>query len=82
MHTIVIVDRIGDRSKIDRMAKEIEGIVLRMSDSDWVLALSSHLKKIFNSNRVGLPTQIDDSEALERYVADFMRDLDISNLLE
>lgn len=45
--TIIIVDKIGSRSRIVDMAKEIEGHIIQMSGTYWVHDLASTIKKTF-----------------------------------
>ena len=82
MNTIIIVDRIGDRSGIVQMAQKIEGKILRMSDRNWVLSLSDNLKEVFESESIGLPSNIKTNTQLNKQIKQFMDHLDIANLLE
>ncbi len=64
MHTFIIVDRIGDRSRIVEMAEEIGGTILQMSASYWPRELGERLEQVvngFESPFRGLP----DSEMRE-----------------
>lgn len=46
--TFVIVDRIGDRSKIVEQAKKIEGVIIQMSFTRWPQQLANELRQKFN----------------------------------
>ena len=48
--TIIIVDRIGERSRIETMAKKIDGIIIQMSMSYWPKQLAKILKEKTNHN--------------------------------
>lgn len=45
--TIIIVDKIGSRSRIVEMAKDIDGHIIQMSGTYWVHDLASTIKKAF-----------------------------------
>lgn len=45
MHTIIIVDRIGSKSRIVEMAKAIDGSIVQMSMSYWVKEIAQILKE-------------------------------------
>jgi len=81
METIVIVDRIGERSKIHEMANKIDGTVYPMSDPLWVVRLSDRLKSIFKSEKIGLPFDIREREELEQHTSSFVNGLDLAPLL-
>lgn len=44
MHTFIIVDRIGARSRIPELAAEIEGTIIQMSANNWVQTLGERLE--------------------------------------
>lgn len=46
--TFVIVDRIGDRSKIVEQAKKIDAVIIQMSHTLWPQQLANELKQRFN----------------------------------
>lgn len=81
MDTIIIVDRIGDRSRIDNMALGIQGSVLRMCDSDWVINLSKKIKFIFNDDTLGLPNNVTNQHEFSLYLKEFIHSFDISKLI-
>lgn len=47
MATIIIVDRIGEKSNIERLAKRIDGKIVQMSMAYWPKVVAQHLNKIF-----------------------------------
>lgn len=47
METIIIIDRIGDRSRIVELAREIGATILQMSSSLWAQDLDNVLSKLF-----------------------------------
>lgn len=46
MHTIIIVDRIGDRSKIEMLAKRVGGTILQMSMAYWPVEVARELYNV------------------------------------
>lgn len=48
MSTIILVDRIGERSRIVDMAKNIDGTIIQMSMSNWVKEVATVLKQKAN----------------------------------
>ena len=47
MATVIIVDRVGKKSKVIEQANEIGGTVIQMSSSLWVKTLDRHLHRLF-----------------------------------
>lgn len=79
MSTIVIVDTIGDRSKIRELAEDIEGVIVCMSDRDWVLQLSALI-----SDRLCIVNplaHVNTYEELEVYLRDKMKDINLEELI-
>lgn len=79
MSTIVIVDRIGDRSKITTLAKVIEGQILQMSDSAWVIKLASLISQRFNT--VNLLENIKSPTELEDWLRYKIKDVNLEELI-
>lgn len=76
--TIVLVDTIGDRSRIREQAKEIDGTIIQMSMSYWVKELAQVMKiKLKYEHEI---TEMDDDKALE-YVSEKMKSMDLSKFL-
>jgi hypothetical protein len=48
MHTFIIVDRIGPRSRIRDLAREIDGTILQMSASFWPRELGEQLEDVIS----------------------------------
>jgi hypothetical protein len=65
--TIIIVDKIGKKSNIEELAKEINGKIIQMSASYWPLALAKVLR-----DETGFKAEILSVPANE--VAEYLRD--------
>lgn len=78
MKTIVIVDRIGDRSRITDMAKEINGSIVQMSMSYWVKEVAKILSDSLGYNHaiVGM-----NNEQSTSYIKDEMLGIDLRKFL-
>lgn len=79
MSTIVLVDRIGDRSRIQEMAKLIEGEIVQMSMSYWVKEVAQLLY-----NRIGLETDflaINNEESL-KLITQKMRSVNLHQFID
>ncbi len=48
--TIILVDRIGENSRIERLAKEIKGTIIQMSSNYWPQQVAKVLKKTIGLN--------------------------------
>lgn len=81
MDTIILVDSIGDRSNVDELAKKIKGKILRMSDSRWVLSMSDELKKVFESDEIGLPNNLRETREVHKYLKANINEIDFNSLL-
>lgn len=69
MTTIILVDRIGDRSRITQMAREIDGEIVQMSMAFWV----KEVARVLNE-RIGFEhrlLELSNDESLE-YIRDAM----------
>ena len=57
--TIILVDRIGEKSRIDDLAKKIDAKIIQMSRSYWPKTLAIYLNKTtgFNHRLVSMPTE-------------------------
>jgi hypothetical protein len=42
--TFIIVDRVGKKSKIEKLARDVDGVIIQMSDPLWVRILGSELE--------------------------------------
>jgi hypothetical protein len=69
MHTFIIVDRIGARSRIVELAKEIDGTILQMSASYWPRELGAKLAEVidgFESPLAGMSDSEVHAQLAER----------------
>lgn len=76
--TFVIVDRIGDRSKIIDQAKNIGGVIIQMSLSQWPQELASELNKKHGFTHKIL--KMDPAEA-DAFVREQVKSQDISRFV-
>lgn len=61
MTTLIVVDRIGQRSRIAKMAKKINGRIVQMSMSFWVKEVAEILKEAVGFNHDILDMSDEDS---------------------
>lgn len=79
MSTIVIVDTIGDGSKIRSLAEKIEGAIVCMSDRDWVLQLSKLISNKLNT--VDPLAHLGTYEELEVYLRHKIKGINLEELI-
>ncbi|HRD80150.1 MAG TPA: CfrBI family restriction endonuclease [Saprospiraceae bacterium] len=75
MSTVIIVDRIGEGSRIVALAKNIDGEIVQMSMNHWVLEIARILHK-----RIGFKhdlLKMTDEETI-RYIQDKMSQIEIN----
>jgi hypothetical protein len=63
MATIILVDRIGEKSRIERLARELNGTIIQMSASYWPRQIAEELHRVFGFEHelIGMPyNQMDD----------------------
>ncbi len=60
MATIIIVDRIGQKSNIERLAKRIDGTIIQMSMAYWPKIVAQHLQKVFGMRHKLLDVSEDE----------------------
>jgi len=78
LSTIIIVDRIGDRSRIVDMAKSIDGEIVQMSMTYWVKDICEILKnKMRFKHKI---QQLSGTQAL-KYIERKMRDIDLKEFI-
>lgn len=67
MNTVILVDRIGESSRIVRMAREYNNYVVQMSEKDWMKQMAQIM-----ANEMGKPSPtLDmDTERLHHYIED------------
>ncbi|ECY2969541.1 restriction endonuclease, partial [Salmonella enterica subsp. enterica serovar Heidelberg] len=73
--TMVIVDVIGDRSRIVNMAEEIDGKVVAMSDPYWVAKVSSYI-----SSKLNVDDLLEDKPQLkdiQSFISDALENVDL-----
>lgn len=78
MTTIVLVDRIGERSRISEMAKNIDGHIVQMSMAHWTREVARILdEKLHFKHPI---VQMDDRDSL-RYIKDNMKNVDLREIM-
>lgn len=78
MTTIVLVDTIGARSRISDMAREINGFIVQMSMSNWVIEVCKILNDEFGFDHELLNFNVEES--LE-FVQKEINKIDLSNFI-
>lgn len=75
MSTIILVDRIGEKSRIVEMAKNIDGTIIQMSMSNWVKEVAFVLKETtkFKSEILLVP-----DESLKNYIEKKMQEINLN----
>ncbi|HET7115371.1 MAG TPA: CfrBI family restriction endonuclease [Hanamia sp.] len=74
MSTIVIVDRIGGKSRISELAKRINGTIIQMSMNYWVKEVCMILKETIGFKHKIM--KLSDAESIE-YIKDEMKNIDL-----
>lgn len=72
MSTIIIVDRIGERSRITRLASEVNGYIVQMSMSHWVKEVCAILNKVLGHEHEILKIDAID---LESYIREKVKEI-------
>ena len=78
MATIILVDRIGTNSKIERMAKEVQGTIIQMSAGYWPKQVAQVLNKTLGFKHDS--TRMNDSE-IEKYLQNAMRKVPLEQFI-
>lgn len=78
MSTIVIVDRIGDKSRISELAQMINGTIIQMSMSFWVRKVCLVLKETLGFRHELL--RLSDDESL-KYIKSRIQKINLSHFL-
>ncbi len=52
-----------------------------MSDSRWVLSMSDELKKVFESDEIGLPNNLRETREVHKYLKANINEIDFNSLL-
>ena len=78
MATIILVDRIGTNSRIERMAKEVQGTIIQMSAGYWPKQVAQVLNKTLGFKHD--LTRMNDSE-IEKYLQNAMRKVPLEQFI-
>ncbi|OQX76388.1 MAG: hypothetical protein B6D64_09980 [Bacteroidetes bacterium 4484_276] len=78
MSTIILVDRIGEGSRITNLAKNIEGNIIQMSMTYWVKEICEILNKTTNFKH---PILKMDNEKSIGYIKDRMKKINLNNFV-
>ncbi|MDW7664540.1 MAG: CfrBI family restriction endonuclease [Nitrosomonadaceae bacterium] len=78
MSTFIIVDRIGVRSRLQELAKNINGTVVQMSMSYWPKEVAQNLSKIGDFSHA--LTSINDSE-IDEFLTEAIKEVPLKDLL-
>jgi len=79
MATFIIVDRIGDRSRIAELAKKIDGTIIQMSMAYWPQVLSKQLGEVLGFKH---PIQKMKGREIESFIKSTMQSVDLQFLVE
>jgi hypothetical protein len=78
MATIILVDRIGANSRIERMAEEVQGTIIQMSAGYWPKQVAQVLSKSVGFKHELL--RMNDSET-EKYLRKAMRKVPLEQFI-
>ena len=78
MATIILVDRIGANSRIERMAEEVQGTIIQMSAGYWPKQVAQVLNKTLGFKHD--LTRMNDSE-IEKYLHKAMRKVPLEQFI-
>ena len=79
MATFIIVDRIGDRSRIAELAKKIDGTIIQMSMAYWPPVRSKKLGEVLEFKH---PIQKMSGREIESFIKSTMQLVDLQSLVE
>ena len=77
--TIILVDKIGDKSRTERMAKDINGEIIQMSGTYWVKRVADTIKKEFKEFKNPFE-KMNDSESIN-YIEKNIPNIDLNSFL-
>ena len=77
--TIILVDNIGENSRIVEMAKKIDGVILQMREHFWVYKLAQTIKEKCDYESPILSGSLEDSL---RYIDEKMKEVDLTPILK
>lgn len=78
--TMIIVDVIGDRSRISEMAEEIDGKIIAMSHPYWVSSVSAYI-----SSKLGIDDLMADKPQLrdiQPFISDALEQVDLEQFIK
>jgi hypothetical protein len=78
MGTIIIVDRIGGRSKIQNLANKIDGHIIQMSASYWPRSVANHLKTLLGYDN---PIADMNFEEIEPYLKEKLSEVPLMDFI-
>ncbi len=78
MATLVIVDRIGKKSRIESLAKEIDASIIQMSMSYWPKLVAKKLNEVVGYDSEILAIEDDD---IRKYLQDKLKTIPIEDFL-
>ncbi len=79
MATFIIVDRIGDRSRIAELARKIDGTIIQMSMAFWPQVLSKKLGEVLGFQH---PLQKMSGSEVESFIKLSMKSVNLQSLVE
>lgn len=77
--TIILIDRLGDRSRAETMAHNIGGHIIQMSGTYWVYKLAQTIKEVYPFYKNPL-LNMDKEESLS-YIREKIQQVDLSQFL-
>ncbi len=79
MDTIIIVDRIGQKSRIETLARKVNGTIVQMSMSHWPKLVAQTLRDILGYNHEILKLK---DEAIKDYLRKKLKDVPIEEFIK
>jgi len=79
MSTIIIVDRIGEKSRIMEMARNVDGVIVQMSMSHWIKDVCGALKEKINYD---CPVASIKDGKITEYVKSEMKKIPLEQFIE
>jgi hypothetical protein len=78
MATIILVDRIGANSRIERLAEEVEGTIVQMSAGYWPQQVAQVLNKKLGFKHYLVNAKLEDIDA---YISGALRDVPLEDFI-
>jgi len=79
MKTIILVDRIGEKSRIVEMARAIDGSIVQMSMNYWVYEIATILKESVGFNHLILKSTKEESID---FINDYLKTINLKSFIE